>query len=430
MLHLCLGVLVGHRHLAAHAVELEVDVAGAVLVEIAQPQVFDDQGLAVLNVDLVGLAQGHAVEEHMAAHAHDVAVLLPVAEELLHHLGVEAPGDDVLLRRAGVELLHLPPGGGEVDGLQQLTGAAGDGLLTLEHHLLQVLGEAPGGLAHHALEVAHHAVGEGEGLSALHNVLGGQLVLHHEDGQITHHLGGGRHLHNVAQHVVDLDIHLLDVLELVAQAQALHLALEVGVLAARHLVAVDIGGGVLDARLKLAVAQAHVRPVVGEGLELFGGESGVPLLALEGGDHRVQGGLAGGGGHGVDGAVHNIHPCLGGHQIGGHLVARGVVGVQVDGQAHLVFQGSDQLLGRVGLEEAGHVLDAQQMGAPLLQLLGHVHVVFEGIFIPLGVENVTGVAQGGLAQLALLEHLVYGYLHAGNPVQGVEDTEYVDAAPG
>jgi len=121
---------------------------------------------------------------------------------------------------------------GKVDGLQQLTGAAGDGLLTLEHHLLQVLGEAPGGLAHHALEVAHHAVGEGEGLSALHNVLGGQLVLHHEDGQITHHLGGGRHLHNVAQHVVDLDIHLLDVLELVAQAQALHLALEVGVLAA------------------------------------------------------------------------------------------------------------------------------------------------------------------------------------------------------
>ena len=104
--------------------------------------------------------------------------------------------------------------------------------------------------------------------------------------------------------------------------------------------------------------------------------------------------------------------------------------MQVDGQAHLVFQGSDQLLGRVGLEEAGHVLDAQQMGAPLLQLLGHVHVVFEGIFIPLGVENVTGVAQGGLAQLALLEHLVYGYLHAGNPVQGVEDTEYVDAAPG
>ena len=96
--------------------------------------------------------------------------------------------------------------------------------------------------------------------------------------------------HDVAQHVVDLHIHLLDVLELMAQAQALHLALEVGVLAARHLVAVDIGGGVLDARLKLAVAQAHVRPVVGEGLELFGGESGVPLLALEGGDHRVQGG--------------------------------------------------------------------------------------------------------------------------------------------
>ena len=259
---------------------------------------------------------------------------------------------------------------------------------------------------------------------------GVRLVLHHEDGQVAHHLGGGGHLHNVAQHVVDLDVHLLDLLEPVAQAQALHLGLEVGVLAAGDLVAVDVGGGVLDAGLKLAVAQAHVRPVVGELLELFGVQAGVPLLALQGGHHRVHGGLAGHGGHGVDGAVHNVHPRLGGHQIGGHLVAGGVVGVQVDGQAHLVLEGRDQLLGRIGLEQAGHVLDAQQMGAPLLQLLGHVHIVFEGIFIPLGVQNVAGVADGGLAELALLEDLVHGHLHAGEPVQRVEDAEHVDAAAG
>ena len=83
---------------------------------------------------------------------------------------------------------------------------------------MQIFREAPGGLAHHALEVTDHGIGEGEGLPPRHDILGGQAVLYHEDGQIAHHLGGGGDLHDVAQHVVDLDVHLLDVFELVAEA--------------------------------------------------------------------------------------------------------------------------------------------------------------------------------------------------------------------
>ena len=78
------------------------------------------------------------------------------------------------------------------------------GCLALEHHLLESFRlEAPGRLAHHALEVADHAVGEAEALAPLHDVVRGQVVLHHEDGQVAHHLGGGSDLYDVAQHLVD-----------------------------------------------------------------------------------------------------------------------------------------------------------------------------------------------------------------------------------
>ena len=67
------------------------------------------------------------------------------------------------------------------------------------------------------------------------------------------------------------------------------------------------------------------------------------------------------------------------------------------------------------------------MGAAALQLLGHVDIVFQGVLIPVGVQNIAGIADGGLADLALVAHLVHGDLHAGNPVQGVEYTEHVHA---
>ena len=106
------------------------------------------------------------------------------------------------------------------------------------------------------------------------------------------------------------------------------------------------------------------------------------------------------------------------------------MGVQVDGQAHLLLQGGHQLLGGVGLQQAGHVLDGQHVGAPLLQLLGKIHVVFQGVLVSGLVQNVAGVAHGGLQQLVLAEDFLHGHLHARHPVQGVEHAEHVDAPLG
>ena len=105
-------------------------------------------------------------------------------------------------------------------------------------------------------------VREGQCLALFEDVLGRQAVLHHEDRQVAHHLGGRRHLDDVAQHGVDLLVHLAHVLELAAEAERLDLGLQIRVLAAGYLVAVDIGRGRLEAAVKRRIAQAHVRPVV------------------------------------------------------------------------------------------------------------------------------------------------------------------------
>ena len=106
------------------------------------------------------------------------------------------------------------------------------------------------------------------------------------------------------------------------------------------------------------------------------------------------------------------------------------MGVELDGDTDLLLQGRDQLLGSVGLQNAGHILDGQHVGAPVLQLLGQLHIVIQGIFVPLGVQDVAGVADGGLADLILIQHLVHGDFHAGQPVQGVEHPEHVNAGAG
>ena len=219
----------------------------------------------------------------------------------------------------------------------------------------------------------------------------------------------------------------LDLVEPAAQPQRDHLRLQVGVLAAGDLIAVDIRAVALDAALEGIIALADVLPVVGEVLETIQIQTGVPLGSLQCRHNGVEGGLAGHAGHGGDGAVHHVHTGLGSQQAGGHLVAGGVVGVELDGDADLLLQRGDQLLGGVGLQNTGHILDGQHMSAAMLQLLGHLHIVVQRVFVSLGIQNVAGVADGSLTDLALIEHLVHGDFHAGDPVQGVEHPEHIDA---
>ena len=106
------------------------------------------------------------------------------------------------------------------------------------------------------------------------------------------------------------------------------------------------------------------------------------------------------------------------------------MGVQVHGAVQGILQGTHQHLGGIGLQEAGHILDGDGVGTTVSQLLCHLHIVVQGVLVPLGVADVAGIADGGLHQLVALGGLVHGNLHAGNPVQGVKDAEHVDSPCG
>ena len=93
------------------------------------------------------------------------------------------------------------------------------------------------------------------------------------------------------------------------------------------------------------------------------------------------------------------------------------MGVQVDRKADLLAQRGDQLLSRIGLEKACHVLNGQNMGTAALQLFCHLYIVLKGVFIVLGIENITGIADGRLKNLILAQDFVHGDGHALDPVE-------------
>ena len=105
------------------------------------------------------------------------------------------------------------------------------------------------------------------------------------------------------------------------------------------------------------------------------------------------------------------------------------MGVQVDGDIQSVLQAGDQNLCGVRLEQAGHILDGDGVAAHLLQFLGHVNIVLQGV-VTRSIGDLASVADGAFYELVLLQSFVNGDFHAGQPVQGVEDTEHVNAALG
>ena len=107
--------------------------------------------------------------------------------------------------------------------------------------------------------------------------------------------------------------------------------------------------------------------------------------------------------------------------------AGGVVGVEVDRQADLLAERRDQLPRRRRLEQPGHVLDAEDVGARRLELLGEADVVFQVVLRAARIEDVAGVADGALAELAGVAHRVHRDAHVLDPVEAVEDAEEVDA---
>ena len=143
--------------------------------------------------------------------------------------------------------------------------------------------------------------------------------------------------------------------------------------------------------------------------------------------NRVEVGLAGLPAHGSHRRVGHVDSRVAGLQHAGGVDAAGVVGVEVNGDADFPAQRAHQLFGGIGLAQARHVLDGQDVRAHAFQFLGHAHVVLQRVLVAPRIEDVAGVADGGLAQAAGAAHGLHRDLHVGQPVEGIEDAENVDA---
>ena len=206
---------------------------------------------------------------------------------------------------------------------------------------------------------------------------GGEVLGHHHQGHVADHLGRRGDLDDVAEQVVGVAVGARHLVPAGVEAQRAGLLLEVGELAAGHLVQIHLGGAGLEVALEGGVLLAHGFPVEADPADRLGIEAGVALAVAQGLDDGAEAGLGGHARHGVHRRIHRIHAGVDGGQHGGGADARGVVGVQVHRHPDLLAQGLHQHAGGGGLEQAGHVLDGEDVAAGLLEFLRHLHVVIQ-----------------------------------------------------
>ncbi|MPL71091.1 hypothetical protein SDC9_16859 [bioreactor metagenome] len=420
---------VRHAHRARLAVQLEEHLHLAGLVGLAHRLIADLERLARVDLGRDLLARLHAIEEdrrRQGAHRPVLPVPAHVVEEDLriHQIARQILVIDGIAVQLGRELC---PRRLEIDRRQMQPRPLGRGGLALQRLLHDRLGPASGRLSKVALQHVDDRVGEGHVAVGIKHIGLRQPLRHHHQRHVAHHLRRRRDLHDVAEDLVRVGIGLRHRVPAFLKAKAARLRLEVGELAPRHLVQPDFRGGSARARFEGRILRAHRLPVVRHPPDRVDVEAGVALGMGERLDDRAEAGLRGAAREGVHRRVDGIDARLGRGQNRGPGDARGVMGVEVNGQAHLLLQRGDEGAGGGGLEQPRHVLQSEHMGARGLELLRHRDVILQVVFRPLGVQDVAGVADRALADLLGLDHRIHRDAHVLDPVQAVEDAEHVDA---
>ena len=423
------GLLVVNHHLARLAVHLVKDVALAGGVgQGADGQQLEDEHFPLLQLDVELLVDLRRGQEEARRQHRQVAVPGHEGPVVGEDLGVHGVARHVALGDAPVLLRELRARVREVERLQREAGPFVELAAATQGAAAQRLREPAVRLAHQPLEELEHRLGKVELLGLVDDVLLAQLVGDHELREVADDLGRGRDLDDVAEQVVGLLVGLLGRGPLGAEPQLRGLEDEVGELAPRDLVLVDLRVRAGEPRLEGRVQQAQLRPVGVEGADVVPVVARVVWRVLERGQQRAHRRLRRHARQAVGGRVDGVGARLGAGHVGGDAGAGRVVAVHVDGQVRvLLADAADELRRRVGLEHAGHVLDAEHVDAEAHDLVHQLEVVLEVVLL-LGVQHVAAVADGALDDAAGLLHRLDAHLELVDVVERVEDAEHVDAA--
>ena len=104
-------------------------------------------------------------------------------------------------------------------------------------------------------------------------------------------------------------------------------------------------------------------PVIRHFADRLDVEPGIAFGMAQRLDDGPQAGLRGSARKRVHGRIDGIHAGIAGGHDRGHATACRIMGVEMDGQANLLFQRLDEDLGRRRFHQPRHVLQAQHMGA-------------------------------------------------------------------
>ena len=122
-------------------------------------------------------------------------------------------------------------------------------------------GQPPGGWPRSPRSIDTTESGKAMSLRRVLDIGDGQVLAHHHQRHVADDLGRRRHLDDVAEHLVDVGIGLRHLVPARLQPERARLLLEVGELAARHLVQIDFRGRRLEVALEGRVLVAHRLPV-------------------------------------------------------------------------------------------------------------------------------------------------------------------------
>ncbi len=292
---------------ARQAVQFEVESHLAVFLDVGLAGQTDDQGLAPVDIDRHLVLFAHAIKEGRRRQRRNVAVLAVVLGVFGEYLGVHQIGCEIVVVDMATNGL-LRPGSFRLQiGLRKMgRSAANNRFLTLQYPGLQGRWEPVRRIAEFALHHRHHRFREGNlALRVLH-IVGPEIVGDHEQRQITNHLGRRGDLDDVAEQGVGIGVGLGDLVPAMIQAHRAGLFAQIGVLAAGHFVAIDIGSTGADVGLERCVEMADALPVAGKRGDAGARQPGIPFAVFERGDDGAQAGLRGQPAHRIHGAVHRV----------------------------------------------------------------------------------------------------------------------------